>query len=400
MNFTLTEEQRLLQESAQVYVNKSYTFEARSRLVKEAGGFSLATWRSFAEMGWLAAAIPEIHSGLGFSEVETALIAEQIGRGLVLEPLTMCGTFPAAIVKHCANETQNSKLLADIGSGEKLLAVAHSERDARGQVKWVTTTAARQRDGSYLLNGRKTLVVGAPIADQILVTARTQGSVDDENGISIFSVDKNTAGAKLEPYRLLDGTPAADLRLEEVVLPEAALIGTEGDAYLGLQRAVDEAIVSLCAETVGSMQDVLALCSDYLKTRKQFGVTIGSFQALQHRMADMAIEMSQARATLHRALAALADTTLKDASVVISGCKAQITRSAKFVTAQGIQLHGGYGITEEYRVGHHYRRLLITDALFGNLEYHLNRYAVRIQNDARAAAGIRHSGNSAHSVIQ
>jgi alkylation response protein AidB-like acyl-CoA dehydrogenase len=169
-------------------------------------------------------------------------------------------------------------------------------------------------------------------------------------------------------------------------VPATALLGEEGKAYPGLQRAVSEAIVALCAETVGGMEDVIALCADYLKTRQQFGVPIGSFQALQHRMADMAIELMQARATLHRGLAALADPALADVSTVISGCKAQVTRSARFVTAQGIQLHGGYGITEEYRVGHHYRRLVLADAWFGNLDYHLGRYAARIQAEARALA--------------
>ena len=386
MNFDLTEEQQMLQDSAKRYVDKTYTFEARTKLVRENGGFSRATWQTFAEMGWLAAPIPEAYSGLGFSAVETSLIAEQIGRGLVLEPFTMCGVFPATVVLHCAAEAQKEELSAGIACGAMLVAVAHGEGDARGRVAHVTTSAKRQADGSYWLNGRKTLVVGAPVADRILVVARTAGEMADEQGISLFLLDPKVVGVKLEACKLLDGTPAGDLVLKDARVPASALLGSEGAAYAGLQRAVDEAIVSLCAETVGAMEDVLALCSEYLKTRKQFGVAIGSFQALQHRMADMAIETSQARATLHRALAAFADPAISDLSVVISGCKAQVMRSAKFVTAQGIQLHGGYGITEEYRVGHHYRRLVFTDAAFGNMEYHLNRYARAIQAEARSMA--------------
>jgi alkylation response protein AidB-like acyl-CoA dehydrogenase len=385
MNFVLSDEQQMLLDSARQYIDRSYTFEHRKQVVKR-GGFERPTWRSFGEMGWLAASIPLAQEGLGFSAVETALIAEQIGRGLVLEPYTLCGVFPAAVVNHCGTEDQKATVLPAIGSGQVFTAVAYGEQDARGCVAHVRASATRQPDGTYLLNGRKTAVVGAPMAERLLVVARTSGSTRDEAGISVFLVERCSAGLTLEPYQLVDGTPAADILMKDVVVPESATIGPEGAAYRRLQLAVDESIVSLCAETVGGMQDVLALCADYLKTRKQFGVPIGTFQALQHRMADMAIEMSQARATLHRALAALANVESADRSVVISGCKAQVTRSAKFVTAQGIQLHGGYGITEEYRVGHHYRRLLLTDAAFGNLEHHLNRYARHIHTQARAMA--------------
>jgi alkylation response protein AidB-like acyl-CoA dehydrogenase len=385
MNFALTDEQQMLVDSARQYIDRSYTFEDRKRRLKQ-GGFARATWQSFGEMGWLAASIPESHAGLGFSAVETALIAEQIGRGLVLEPYTLCGVFPAAVVNHCGDHDQKAAVLPAIGSGNVFMAVAYGEQEARGCVAHVRASAAQQANGSYLLNGRKTVVVGAPVAERLLVVARTDGSTRDETGISVFLLDRESAGLTLEPYQLVDGTPAADILMKNVVASHSARIGPEGTAHRSLQLAVDESIVSLCAETVGGMQDVLALCAEYLKTRKQFGVPIGSFQALQHRMADMAIEMSQARATLHRALAALANVESPDRSVVISGCKAQITRSAKFVTAQGIQLHGGYGITEEYRVGHHYRRLLLTDASFGNLEHHLNRYAHHIQAQARAMA--------------
>ena len=385
MNFVLSDEQQMLLDSARQYIDRSYTFEDRKQVLKR-GGFERTTWQAFGEMGWLAASIPESYGGLGFSAVETALIAEQIGRGLVLEPYTLCGVFPSAVLNHCGAEDQKAAVLPAIGSGEMFTAVAYGEQDARGCVTHVRATATRQASGGYLLNGLKTAVVGAPIADKLLIVARTDGTTREEAGISMFLVDRESVGLTIESYQLVDGTPAADIVMKDVVAPQSARIGPEGTAYRGLQLAVDQSIVSLCAETVGGMQDVLALCTEYLKTRKQFGVPIGSFQALQHRMADMAIEMSQARATLHRGLAALANPVSPERSVIISGCKAQITRSAKFVTSQGIQLHGGYGITEEYRVGHHYRRLLLTDASFGNLEHHLNRYARHIQAQARSMA--------------
>ena len=377
MNFELTKDQQLLKESAERYLEKSYPFEHRNALARESG-FARATWAAFAEMGWLMVTIPEAYSGLGLSAVESALIAEQIGRSLVLEPYTLCGLFPVALVLRCASEPQKQSLLAAIGSGELLIAVAHSEAQSRGELTQVAIRARRHADG-YLLSGRKTLVVGGPVADRLLVIARTAGAAGDRAGISVFLIDPASPGVRLEPYRLLDGTPAADLILEDAVVPDSARLGAEGAAFTALEQAVGEAIVGLCAQTMGGIEDVIRLTSEHLKTRRQFGVPIGSFQALQHRFADMAIERMLARATLHRALEILATPSRPDPGVLLGGCKAQVTRSAKFVTAQGIQLHGGYGITEEYRVGHHWRRLLLTDALFGSLDHHLNRYAQLIR---------------------
>ena len=385
MDFELSDEQRMLQESAQRFVQKSYTFEHRRNLATQGGGFSRDTWRTLAEMGWLGIAVPEEMGGLGFSPVESAIVAEQIGRALVLEPYVMCGVLPASIVMRCGREGQRETILGEIVSGKSVYAVAHSERDARGQVHYVTTTANRATDGAWRLDGYKTLVVGAPIADRLLVVARTAGPVGDTGCIGLFSVDPNQSGVTLKTCELLDGTPAADVLLEGVMVAQSDVVGEPGCAFDGLQGAVDEAIVSLCAELVGDIEDTIELASEYLKTRKQFGVAIGSFQALQHRMADMAIDAMQARATLHRALASLSEDSERR-SVEISGCKAQTTRCAKFVTQQGIQLHGGYGITNEYKVGHHYRRHLVLDALFGNMDYHLNRYARQIQLEALAAA--------------
>ena len=385
MNFDLSDEQQMLQDSAQRFVQKDYTFEHRRKLAAHGGGFSRDMWRAFGEMGWLGVAVPEAFGGLGFTPVESALIAEQFGRGLVLEPYVMCGVFPAALVTRCASGKQRDELLAEIISGETLIAVAHSEREARGVVSHVSMTAKQAQDGAWRLDGHKTLVVGATMADRLIVVARVAGGVRDAAGLGLFVVDPHAAGVTLEPYRLLDGTPAADLVLASVTVEAKAVIGTPGEALKGLLAAVDEAIVASCAELVGDIDDTVELTAEYLKTRKQFGVPIGSFQALQHRIADMAIDAMQARATLHRALKALSDDN-GTRSVEVSGCKAQTIRSGKFVTQQGIQLHGGYGITDEYKVGHHYRRVLIVDALFGNMEYHLNRYARQVQADARTLA--------------
>lgn len=377
MDFNLSDEQRMLQENARRYMDKRYTFSERKTIV-EKGGFAPEVWQDFADMGWLAAGIPEAFGGVGFSTVETAILAEEMGRGLLLEPYLHGCLLPAAVLRYCADEAHQAELLPAIASGEALITVAHSEPESRGNVAWVTTRAERRDGGGYVLTGRKSVVVCAQQSDWLLVVARSDGEAGDLEGLSLFLVKPDTPGLSLEAERLLDGTPAADLVLDHVVLPAAALVGVEGGAYAGLQHAVDELIVHQCAEIVGGLEDVLALCADYLKTRKQFGVAIGSFQALQHRMADMAIETLQARASLHRGLAILAGSA-DERSEQVSGCKAQVLRSAKFVTAQGIQLHGGYGITEEFKVGHHYRRLVLSSAWWGGLEYHLARYARSIQ---------------------
>ncbi|MFJ4452734.1 acyl-CoA dehydrogenase family protein [Pseudomonas sp. NPDC089392] len=384
MDFNLSDEQRMLQENARRFMERDYAF-SRRRAIATSGGFEPQVWREFADMGWLAAGIPEAFGGVGFGPVETAILAEEMGRGLLLEPYLHGCLLPAAVLRHCADEAQQAELLPAIGSGEILMAVACSEPESRGDVAWVTTTAQRRGDG-YILNGHKSAVVCAAQSDRLLVVARTAGEPASIEGLSLFVLERDTPGMSLETVRLLDGTPAADLRLDNAVVPADALLGREGHAYVGLQRAIDELIVHQCAEIVGGMEDVLALCADYLKIRKQFGVPIGSFQALQHRMADMAIETMQARASLHRGLAMLAgEAPVHERSAQISGCKAQVMRGAKFVTAQGIQLHGGYGLTEEFRVGHHYRRLVLSNAWWGGLEYHLARYTRSIQGIGAAA---------------
>jgi alkylation response protein AidB-like acyl-CoA dehydrogenase len=385
VKFDLTDDQRMLQEGAARYFEKTYEFKARLKRARHGGGFSRATWQEMAEMGWLAAAVPEAFGGLGFGSIELALIAEEVGRHLVLEPFAACGVLPAGIIVHAADDDHRAALLPDLVSGDVLYAVAHSEPVARGRVHHVACTARRTDTGQWRLDGHKSVVVGAPVADRLLVVARTAGRVDDEDGLSVFVVPNETAGLTLEPCGLADGTPAADIRLAGVVIDAASLIGPAGTAAPGLQHAIDEVIVVQCAEAVGGVADVLELCSEYLKTRKQFGVPIGSFQALQHRMADMAIEASQARASLHRGLQVLTTGDPGTRSVDCSGVKAQVVKSARYVTQQGIQLHGGYGITEEYRVGHHWRRMLIHDAMFGSGAQHLSRYAERIRGEAKGS---------------
>ncbi len=381
MDFSLTDEQKMLQESAGRYVEKTYTFEARKHFIERDHGFNAENWKTFAELGWLGVAVPEAYGGLGGSAVETALIMQQLGRALVVEPFIASAVLATQAIIAGGTEAQKESLLPALAGGEAVATLAHGERNARGAVEHVETVA-KAAGGGYRLEGLKTVVLGAPSAQTILIPARTAGSVADRDGITLFAIDVKAANLTLQEARLVDGSRAADVRLDGVTVGKDAVIGEVGKAYPALQAAVDHAIIALCAEAVGAMDKVIWTTRDYLKTRKQFGVAIGSFQALQHRMADMVIEHEMASSMLYRGLAALENPDPVQRSLGASAAKAQIIRAAKFVTAQGIQLHGGMGMTEEYVIGHYFKRIVVAESLFGNTDYHITRYAKSLQSEA------------------
>ena len=372
MRFDLTEEQKLLQESASRFLERDYGFEKRRARVKAGDAFDRCIWKTFGEMGWLSIIVPERDGGLGQSVIEAALVAEELGRHQVLEPYVACGILPVKLLTGLAH-SRHADLVAGLLAGEVVAALAHSEPQARGNVCDVAANA-RLGSSGWRINGRKSLVVGAPIADCFIVSARTSGDRTSEQGVSLFLVPADAPGLRVEGNRLMDWSSGADVVFDDVLVGSDALLGNVGMAAPVLQDVIDEAIVLLCAEVVGAMEGAIDVTAEYIKTRKQFGVAIGSFQALQHRMADMAIELVQARSAVYRALQAIQlDSPRK--SIDISGCKAFVTRIGKWTTSQGIQLHGGYGMTEEYKVGQYFKRLLVIDAIFGRMDYHLNRYA-------------------------
>ena len=271
-------------------------------------------------------------------------------------------------------------------SGEAVVAAALGEPQARGVIADVALCADRMA-GGWRLDGLKSLVVGAPQAQWLLVSARTSGERNQTAGISVFLVPREQAGITVEGDRLVDWSSAADVRFKDVFVSQEALLGAEGEAFEALQEAVDSTILALCAEAVGAMEGAIKVTAPYLAERKQFGVPIATFQALQHRMADMAIELMQARSAVYGALATFFRPDATARSIAVSGCKAMVTRIGKWTTSQGIQLHGGYGITEEYQVGHYFKRLLVIDALFGRMDHHLNRYAdMLVANALRATS--------------
>lgn len=368
MEFGLSEEQQLLKDSIARFAEREYAFDQRQRLITEGGGFSTANWRIFADMGWLMLGIPEDKGGLGGSAVDTAIVMEEFGKKLVVEPFLHIAIMAARILIEAGDD---SGLIEAIGSGEAMPVLAHGEADANGALDWVETRAENS-NGFWRLSGHKSLVNAAPFATHYIVSARTAGEAGDAQGISLFLVAPDAAGLARLDGRLADSSRAADISFNNC---EGRLIGPLGEALPILETAYAHATIGLAAEAVGVMDTSLWTTRDYLQTREQFGAPIGSFQALQHRMADMLIELEMARAQLYRALAHLdADPVARN--MAVSSMKVQIGRSAKFIGAQSIQLHGGMGMTEEYSIGHYFRRLCMIESAFGNTGTHLERMAV------------------------
>ncbi|CAG2146680.1 Acryloyl-CoA reductase (NADH) [Cupriavidus yeoncheonensis] len=375
MNFNLDSEQQLLQDSVRRFVERAYGFDARAALVAAGQGGSAANWSTFAENGWLAAALPEAHGGLGGSVTDTALIAQQLGRGLVIEPYLGCAVLAPQTMAAAGTGTQQARVLPSVADGSKRLALACSELPARGDPA-VVHTVATPCSGGYVLNGRKTLVLGAQDADWFIVSAKIAPGAE---GISLFLVDSHATGLGMQALRLHDGSQAADVLLQDVRVAQDDLLGAPGAGLPALRHGLAHGIAALCAELVGGMERAIELTAEYLKTRHQFGVAIGSFQALQHRMADMAAELELARSMLYALLAALQNEGPALQEHRASQAKALVGRAARYVCGQAIQLHGGIGMTEEYAVGHYFKRAVVAEILFGTADFHDARCASRLQ---------------------
>jgi alkylation response protein AidB-like acyl-CoA dehydrogenase len=373
MDFRLNPEQQLLKDSVRRFVEKAYGFEARAALVKAGQGGSATHWRTFAENGWLAAALPEAYGGLGGSLIDTALIAHEFGRGLVIEPWLGCAVLAAQTLVAGGSAAQRERLLPALANGSRRIALAFSEPASRGMPTPVSLCAERGRRG-YVLHGRKSLVLGGNQADAYIVSAVVPGS----SGVTLLLVDANMPGLQCHDLPLHDGSHAAELTFDGVEIAIDSVLGDPGGGLPALQAGLAHAIVALCAEQVGAMEKAIEITADYLKTRTQFGVPIGSFQALQHRMADMAAEMELARSMLLAALAAVQNQPQPARQKTLSAAKAFIGRAAKAVCGQAIQLHGGIGMTEEYLIGHYFKRAVVADLLLGSVDRH----------EAACAAGI------------
>ncbi|QGZ58575.1 acyl-CoA dehydrogenase family protein [Paraburkholderia acidiphila] len=376
MNFTLNAEQQLLQDSVRRFVDKDYSFESRTALIKARSTCSAAHWQTFADNGWLAAALPESCGGLDGSLTETILIAGELGRGLVVEPFLGCAVLAAQTIVAAATQAQREQWLPALADGSRKFALAYSEAQSRGFPEPVEAIAAATPEG-YALTGRKTLVLGGADADSFIVSARAQ----DADGITLVLVPADAPGLSRRTLPLHDGSFAAELTFDSVRVTRDAVVGVPGQGLMALQHALAHATAALGAELVGAMEKSLEITAEYLKMRKQFGVPIGSFQALQHRLADMAGEMELARSMLYALLASLENDDAPARARTVSQAKSVIGRAARFVCGQAIQLHGGIGMTEEYQVGHYYKRAVVADVLFGSSDQHDAACAAQLQNE-------------------
>ena len=376
MDFDLNDEQRQLKDSLDRLLADCYgELAKRHGYMKEPKGYSAALWKQYADLGLLAVPFAEEHGGLGQGLTETMIIAEGFGRALALEPYLATVVLAGGALRHSGNDALLKELVPAIVEGRTTLALAHQERQARYDVADTATTARSDGKGGYTLEGEKAVVLHGDHADKLIVTARAQGGRADRGGIGLFLVDAKASGVTRRGYPTQDGMRAADVTLSAVrVGPEAVVAGP--DKGLGvLERVIDEAIAALSAEAVGAMGGLQELTVDYLKTRKQFGVPIGSFQVLQHRAVDMLTALEQARSMAYYATMMAAEPDAGQRRKAMSAAKVQIGRAAKHIGQEAIQLHGGIGMTMEYKAGHYFKRLTMIDLAFGDAGHHLRELA-------------------------
>jgi alkylation response protein AidB-like acyl-CoA dehydrogenase len=372
MHFSLTPEQQLLSDTVSRWLAREYGFEARKKIVASKEGWSREVWAAFAEMGLLGLQVPEAHFGMGPAPVETLLTMTALGKALVVEPYLSSAILGTALVRELGSQAQQEALLRPMASGERVAVPAHGEEGARYDLSRVATTAKRE-GGGWRLRGKKAVVLHAPAADVLLVSARTGGNPADEKGISLFAVPRDAPGVGLTPYPTLDGRRAADVALDAAV-PADALLGAEGEAFPGLAAAWDLGLAAVCAEGVGTLQLTLDATLEYTKTRKQFGVPIAKFQALQHRMADMLMHVEQARSMSYLASVRATDEDVRERRRALSAAKVVVGRACRAVGQEAVQLHGGMGVTDELAVSHAFRRLVAIELALGDTEHHLEQF--------------------------
>jgi len=375
MHFDYNEEQQLLADSIRRFIAKDYDFDKRKKIVASPEGASDDVWRTFAEMGLLGIPFAPEYGGFGGGAIDLMSAMEAIGEGLVVEPFVATIGLAAQLVARGGSDAQKRAVLPAVIEGRLKMAFAHTEAGARYDLAHAATTA-KKAGKVWVLDGEKRVVLGAPLADKLVVSARTSGGTSEPRGISLFLVDRKAAGLNLRPYVTLDEMRAADVTLKGVEVGADALLGTEGQAWPLIEEVVDFATALLCAEAVGAMKHANDATLEYLKTRKQFGVPIGTFQALQHRMVDMVIAAEQARSMACLACAKVdGEKDARERARMVSASKVKIADACRQVSQESIQLHGGMGMTEELKVSHTFRRLTMIAQLFGDAEHHLARFA-------------------------
>jgi alkylation response protein AidB-like acyl-CoA dehydrogenase len=372
MNFDYTDEQNMLRDSIAKWAAGEYDFDKRREALKSEDAWK-KNWAAFAELGLLAAPLPEDFGGLGGGALDVNVITEELGKALVTEPYVPTVVLGAGALKYAGSAGQKDEHLTAIAGGERVIAFAQAEPKSRWSLNDVSTTAKKDGAG-YVLNGQKAVVLGAPQADTLLVTARTAGGQRDATGVSLFLVPKKTKGLTTRDYPTMDGTRASEVYFENVSVGADALIGEAGAALPLIERIVDEANAAYCSEAVGCIRMMHQLTHEYAKTRKQFGRAIGEFQVIQHRLVDvfMSVEESVSMALL---ATLKLDASDEERAKAVSAAKVSIGKHGRFVGQNAVQTHGGMGVTDEMRVGHYFKRVTMLDSTFGNVDYHLKRYA-------------------------
>jgi pimeloyl-CoA dehydrogenase small subunit len=372
MDFDLSEEQRLLKESVEGLLKTSYDFDSRKKYAAEKSGWSKSVWAKLAEQGLLGLPFSEDDGGFGAGAVETMIVMEALGRALVLEPYLPTVILGGGFLRRGGSAAQKAAHLPGIIDGSKTFAFAQLEKNSRYDLADVTTKV-KKTGAMWVLDGEKFVVLNGASADTLIVTARTRGERRDRSGIGVFLVPANAKGISIRSYPTQDGLHAADISFHGVVIDADAAIGDPDNGLPLIEQVVDDARSALCAEAVGAMDESLRTTVEYMKTRTQFGVPIGSFQVLQHRAADMFVAVEQARSMAMFATMAADFDDPKERANAIAAAKVQIGQSLKFVGEQAIQLHGGVGMTMEYKIGHYFKRLTMIEHTFGDTDYHLSR---------------------------
>ena len=376
MDFTLAEEQQMLADLVSRFVEKEYAFEARRKLAATPRGWSEQHWTTLAEMGLLGLNVPEEYGGMNASIAETMIVMEGLGRGLVLEPYLSTAVLGARLLSRAGTDAQKARWLPALAAGRLKTALATLEPGARFDLSNIATTARPQGAG-FIIDGRKGVVIHGDSADLLLVSARTSGEQTNTAGITLFAIDPQTPGVTLRGFLALDGLRVAEVSFSDVSVGAEAVLGIVNEGYSLLEWTVDQGMFALCAEAVGTMARLAELTYDYLRVRTQFGKPIGSFQALQHRAADILAAVEQARSVVYFAASRLDGEDVQDfgeRSRALSAAKNVIGRSGRFVGQQAVQLHGGMGMTDELPVGWYFKRLVCIDMTWGDAQHHLERY--------------------------
>jgi len=371
MDFQLSEEQTLLADSVESWLQDKYDFERWRKLVKTDLGYAQENWKTMADLGWLGISLPEDAGGLGGSAVDTMLLAERFGRHMVAEPYFSTVILGAGLIMAAGDDKQKSEWLPAIAEGKAKWAFAHAEHGARFAMNEVHTKAVKGTDG-WTLSGKKIVVWDAASADRLIVLARSSGADTDEKGLGLFVVDASGAGVARHDYRTVDNRRASDIQFDHA--PVRAVLGDAAGAWPAVQTVVDQAIAFMASEAVGAMAALHETTLTYAKTRKQFGRAIGEFQVIQHRLVDMMMQVESARSlALLASLKAASEP--KERAKAAAAAKVQLGRSGRFVGQQAVQVHGGMGMTDELNVGHYMKRLMMLDTTFGNADHHQRRFA-------------------------